>query len=575
MDKVSKKNKMISERIKRLRSKFHSLDIDGYIIPKNDEYFSEYSSKDRLKTISNFSGSAGYAVILKKKNYLFVDGRYTLQAQLESGYLFNIINIQNIINCKLFKNLSLGIDSKLFTSHQLKTFFKVKTKIKKFNFNLVDTIFNKYTLPKPKPFFSLSTKIVGENHLKKIKKICVYLKKEKMDYLFVSAPENIAWVLNIRGYDNPHSPIPNCRLLISKTGKIYCISNLIKLKKIIKEKKLKKENVIQIKNFKIFTKKLNNKRIVIDKKSCSLYYENLFKEKAKIFIKEDPIYYLKSIKNRKEIYNMIKSHVIDGVALTRFLYWIQNINKKKITEYEAQKKLESFRRKNKSYLFSSFNTIAGTGANASIIHYRAEKKTSKIINKKDIFLCDSGGQYNYGTTDVTRTIHFGKPKKYMKDIFTRVLKGHIAVVTANLKKFYNGALIDNLARKNLKDIGLDYEHGTGHGVGFFLNVHEGPQSISKFNKVKLKEGMVLSNEPGYYNKGKFGIRIENLIFVDRNKKGLFFENLTLVPIEKKLINYNELNKIEKDYLYKYHLNVYSKLFYYLNKVERRWLASFI
>ena len=254
---------------------------------------------------------------------------------------------------------------------------------------------------------------------------------------------------------------------------------------------------------------------------------------------------MKSIKNKTEISNMIKCHVSDGVALTKFLYWIKKINKKKINEFQAQTKLENFRKKNKNYLFPSFNTIAGAGKNGAIIHYRVDKSKAKQINKNDIFLCDSGGQYKFGTTDVTRTICFSKPKNYIRNIFTNVLKGHIAVATADLNRFYNGKLIDPLARKYLNKIGLDYKHGTGHGVGFFLNVHEGPQSISKFNDVNFKEGMIISNEPGFYKKDNFGIRIENLVYVKKLKRKLIFQNLTLAPIDKDLINFDKLQKKRK------------------------------
>jgi len=272
---------------------------------------------------------------------------------------------------------------------------------------------------------------------------------------------------------------------------------------------------------------------------------------------------------------MINAHILDGAALTKFIYWIKEKNKKKINEIDAQNKLEKFRKINKNYLFPSFNTIAGAGENGAIVHYRANKFNAKIIKKDDIFLCDSGGQYKFGTTDVTRTICFKKPQKKIQDIFTKVLKGHIAVVNTNLKKDNTGKKIDFRARKFLKKDGLDYAHGTGHGVGYFLNVHEGPQSISKFNKVKIQPGMILSNEPGYYKKKHYGIRIENLVFVKKNKNKIFFENLTLAPIEKDLINFKLLNKEEKIYLFKYHLDVYSKLYKYLNKQERKWLASFI
>jgi len=272
---------------------------------------------------------------------------------------------------------------------------------------------------------------------------------------------------------------------------------------------------------------------------------------------------------------MVNAHIEDGLALTKFIFWIKNTNKKRITEIDAQNKLEKFRKINKNYLFPSFNTIAGAGPNGAIVHYKASKKYNKIIKKTDIFLCDSGGQYKYGTTDVTRTICFSKQQKSIKDMFTKVLKGHIAVATTNIKKYKTGKLIDTRARQFLKKDGLDYAHGTGHGVGFFSNVHEGPQSISKYNTVKLEEGMVLSNEPGYYKKGSYGIRIENLVYIKKNKKKLQFENLTLAPIEKDLINYNLLSKSEKDYLFNYHLNVYSKYSKLLNEKERKWLAGHI
>jgi Xaa-Pro aminopeptidase len=242
---------------------------------------------------------------------------------------------------------------------------------------------------------------------------------------------------------------------------------------------------------------------------------------------------------------------------------------------DAQNKLEKFRKLSKDYLFPSFNTIAGTGSNGAIVHYRATKLATKKIRKEDLFLCDSGGQYKFGTTDVTRTVCFSQQKKFIKDIYTKVLKGHISVAQSNLNKYDTGKKIDLRARKFLKKDGLDYAHGTGHGVGFFLNVHEGPQSITKYNSIKIEKGMILSNEPGFYKKNHFGIRIENLVYVKHSNKKLYFENLTLAPIEKDLINYKLLNENEKDYLFRYHLNVYSEHSNFLNKKERKWLASLI
>ena len=564
----------MNNKIKILRNKFKKYEIDGYIVPKNDDYFTEYSKINRLKIISNFTGSAGLAVVLKKKNYLFTDGRYTIQSQIESGKDFKIISYEKIINCDLFKNLTLGIDPKLITNRQVKKKFLKNNKIKFIDKNLIDEIQNQ-KIKDNFTFFPLGKDIVGESYTSKINKISKYLKKNKSDYLFVSAPENVAWILNIRGGDGPNSPVPNCRLIISKNKKIFIISKINKVKNLIKKKIINLNELINIKDFSKKILQLKGNNFIIDDKSCSIYFENIIKSRFEIVKREDPIYLLKAIKNKTEIKNMIDTHIIDGTALTKFIYWIKNINKKKINEVQAQNKLEKFRKMNKNYLYPSFDTIAGSGKNGAIVHYRAKKESCRIIGKKDIFLCDSGGQYKYGTTDVTRTICFSKPKSSIRDIFTKVLKGHIAVANTDLKKDNIGSKIDKRARKFLKKSNLDYAHGTGHGVGFFLNVHEGPQSISKINKVKIKEGMILSNEPGFYKRNSFGIRIENLVFVKKIKKKIFFENLTLAPIDKELINYKILSSVEKKYLFKYHMDVYSKLSKYLNLQERKWLASFI
>ena len=561
-------------KIKQLRNKFKQFNIDGYIVPKNDEFFSEYAATDRLKIISDFSGSAGLAVVLRKKNYLFVDGRYTIQAHQQSGTKFKIIEIHKFLPHKIIKNLTLGFDPSLLTRKQLNIYFGNSLTLKQINKNLIDEIY-KEKIFKTKTFFSLKNKVAGETFKSKINKIRKILKSNKVDYLFVSAPENVAWALNIRGSDNPNSPIPNCRLIIGKNKELFLITQKEKVLKIIKDKKLSKKQIINPEKFKDLIKELKGNKFIIDPLSCSIINENIIKSKFHIINIDDPCYKLKSIKNSSEIKHMINAHIEDGVALTKFIYWIKNINKKKITEIDSQNKLEKFRKLNKNYLFPSFNTIAGTGSNGAIVHYRASKKSNKTIKKSDIFLCDSGGQYKFGTTDVTRTICFSKQKNSIKDIFTKVLKGHIAVATTNLKKFNTGKKVDNRARQFLKKDGLDYAHGTGHGVGFFLNVHEGPQSITKINTVKLEKGMIVSNEPGYYKKGHYGIRIENLVYIKKINKNLHFENLTLAPIEKDLINFSLLTNREKNYLFEYHLNVYSKISKFLNNNERKWLASLI
>ena len=565
---------MISKRIKQLINKFNQFNIEGYIIPKNDEFFSEYAAINRLKIISNFSGSAGLAIVLRKNNYLFVDGRYTIQAQQQSGKQFKIIEIHKFLPHKIIKNLTLGFDPNLLTRKQLNVYFGNSLMLKQINKNLIDEIYKEKT-SKMKTFFSLNNKVAGETFKSKINKIRSILRSNKADYLFVSAPENVAWVLNIRGSDNPNSPIPNCRLIIGKDKGLFLMTQKEKALKIINDKKLSKKQIINPEKFENLIKKLKGNKFIIDPLSCSVINENIIKSKFQIINIDDPCYKLKSIKNSSEIKHMINAHIEDGVALTKFIYWIKNINKKKITEIDSQNKLEKFRKLNKNYLFPSFNTIAGTGSNGAIVHYRASKKSNKTIKKSDIFLCDSGGQYKFGTTDVTRTICFSKQKNSIKDIFTKVLKGHIAVATTNLKKFNTGKKVDARARQFLKKDGLDYAHGTGHGVGFFSNVHEGPQSITKINTVKLEKGMIVSNEPGYYKKGHYGIRIENLVYIKKINKKLQFENLTLAPIEKDLINFNLLTNREKNYLFEYHLDVYSKISKFLNNNERKWLASLI
>ena len=561
---------MISNRIKRLRKKFNTHNIDGYVVPKNDDYFNEYSSPDRLKFISNFDGSAGLAIILKNKNYLFVDGRYTIQAKSQSGPNFDIVEIHKKLPWKVLKHkLKIGYNPYCFTNLSLTKYFK--------NYFTLLPIYDDLIIKKKQrkfngKFYFIKDHISGESSKSKIKKVLKYLRKDKSDHLFITAPENVAWLLNLRGKDNPYSPVPKSRLILKNNGKLYLFVNKSNIQKSIIKKNILKIEVIEESKINIFLKNLVSKKIILDRLSCSLAYTNILKNNINISNKNDPIYNMKSIKNDIEIKNFIKSHIFDGVALIKFLYWIKNY-KKKLTELNAEKKLSFFRKKNKNYLSPSFNTISASGPNGAIIHYRVNKSSNRIIKKNDIFLCDSGGQYKYGTTDITRTISLGKQTKKIKNIFTYVLKGHIAVANSNLNKIKSAHLIDNLARKFLKKKGLDYPHGTGHGVGYFLNVHEGPIAISKGYKIILKPGHVISNEPGFYKKGKFGIRIENMIYVKKIKGRVFFENLTMVPIDKELINFSLLSKDEKDYLLNYNLKIYSNVEKYLNYKEKFWLLS--
>ena len=574
-----KKNKLI-----KLRRELTINNIDGYIIPKNDEFFGEYVSpeKERLKYLTGFSGSAGQSLVLKKQAFLFVDGRYTLQAQKEVRKGFKVIQIHKTIPSDILRKnkqkLRIGFDPRIYSLASLINLYKTENvKLIPIKKNLIDKIWPNKPKLKFNKFFILKTQYAGKNFKNKINLICKILKRKKLKNLLVTAPENVAWTLNIRGKDNSYSPIPNCNAIVNYKKKITLI---VENKKISKNFKSQFGKVVKYVNPTDITAHFNSldkkQNFLVDKFTCSYFYREKIAERFKYIEEIDPIFFLKSKKNIVEINNTIKSHIADGTALTKFIYWIKNnINKIKISELSAQKKLEQFRKKNKNYVSPSFNTISGSGPNGAIVHYRANSKTNRIIKTKDVYLCDSGGQYHYGTTDVTRTICFSKQSQKIKNIFTKVLKGHIGVATYKLKKNTTGKKLDIVARSALKKAGLDYAHGTGHGVGYFLNVHEGPQAISKINNIKLEEGMILSNEPGYYETNKFGIRLENLVFIKKYKKKLRFENLTFAPIEKDLINFKLLNKKEKKYLNEYHKKIYMILGSYLNKDEKSWLRSFI
>ena len=499
--------------INKIKNLINLNNLDGYIVPKNDEFFTEYSKINKLEIVANFSGSAGFILILKNSNHLFVDGRYTIQAKQQSGKKFIIHEIPYEWPKDILKNdarLNIGFDPKLFTTETLKIYFNNSCNLFPINSNLFKTkaeIVNKDNL-----IYQINSSVVG--NIKKLKNIKKRFLKNKISF---------------------HEKDHFFKILSSLKGKTFCI----------------------------------------DSKTCSVFNEKLINSKFLIKKKVDPINDLKSVKNNTEIKNMIEAHIKDGVAVTKFLYWIKNSNIRKLDEIKVEKKLESFRKQSKNYLFPSFSTIAGSGPNGAIIHYRSNKKSNRKLDKDDLLLVDSGGQYKWGTTDITRTISFNDPSKKTKELYTRVLKGHIAVAMSKIDKLKNGNNIDKLARKSLNSLNLDYRHGTGHGVGFFMNVHEGPQSISKNNFIKLKKGMIVSNEPGIYLENKLGIRIENLVYIDGNNKNLFFKNLTFAPLEKDLIDETMLTKIEKDYIFSYHLETYSKLSAYLNNKERKWLAKLI
>ena len=391
--------------------------------------------------------------------------------------------------------------------------------------------------------------------------------------MVITSPESVCWLLNIRGYDLENTPLVFCRAIITKKDFEFYVN----------KKKIPKDFVLTYKNLKIHDislfdqrlKRLNKKNIQVDNQLSYFFYKTLGGNK--LFFKDDPCKILKSQKNKIEISQSKSAHLNDGVALVKFYYWLEeNYKKNKITEFEASEKLEKFRKENTNFFSSSFPTISATGANGSIIHYKPNRKSS-VLKQGELYLCDSGGQYYGGTTDITRTIYLGdKPPETLKLIYTKVLLGHLNISMLKFPAGTRGYQLDSIARFNLWNDGLDYNHGTGHGVGSFLGVHEGPQSISKnTNNVSLKPGMIISNEPGFYKNKSFGIRIENLVLV---KKSLFnnyfeFETLSLFPYELKLISFNLLNSAQKDWIHQYHNQVYTKVSNLLDKKHSEWLKK--
>ena len=557
-------------KISKLKNLFSKYNIEGYLIPKNDSYFNEFINprEDRLKFISNFTGSAGIAVILKNQNLLFVDGRYIAQAKKESSKNFKIIDItkSSLTDFLNHSKLRIGFDASL-TKYSWHQQLKNKKNFIEVPENLIDKIWKKSNTKIQNKAFVLENVYSGEHYQNKLKQVKKILNINNNKSFFISASENICWLLNIRGKDSAYTPVLNSQALLTQK-KLYVFCEIQKIPNTIKQayKKnvaFKEESFL----FKILAK--NKKKLITIDPSASVKTVNYLNEKKlNVRFKPDPISQLKTKKNRIEIQNTKVAHIYDGVAVAKFIIWLKKQKKiNKLSEISAQNKLEKFRKDNSSYLFPSFPTISGFGKNAAIIHYRASKQSNLKFRSNGIYLIDSGGQYKEGTTDITRTIAFGKQSPAVKNIYTKVLKGHLAVKNFNLTKKTTGRQIDMAARKYLNITNLDYAHGTGHGVGYFLNVHESPPSISKYSRDNFVSGQIISNEPGFYSPGLFGMRIENLIYVEEIKNRLCFQDLTLVPYEKNLINVKLLNRKEVKSINRYHAIVFELLKSFMKEEE--------
>ena len=571
-------------KLQKLRKLMQTRNIDVCLINQTDEFQNEFlpTYSQRLQWLTNFSGSAGETVITMSKAYLFVDGRYTLQAKNEVNK--NIYKVYNytektpteILKSFKFKKINFGMDGNIISVkkfNNLTSEIGKNVSIKLLKENLVDLIWHDRPKIKKSIIWHHHYKFHGTKVSDKIKSVTKIIKKQQAQYLFVSSNESICWLLNLRSNDLPYTPIFMSRLIISASGECFLFANI---KSSIKFSKQIKIHQIEPKFLTSFlSNTVSSQKIIADPRTLpSNIYQSLKKLKSKIKLIDDSIEILKSQKNNTEIKGVRSAHLRDGVALTKAIFWIkESVMKKGLTELQAVKRIDTNRSKNKHFHSLSFPTIAGSGPNGAIVHYHANKKTNRIIKDTDLFLIDSGGQYLDGTTDVTRTISFNKVSKEQKKMNTLVLKGHIAVATSKFSKSETGKNLNVNARKYLKEHNCNFDHGTGHGVGYFLNVHEGPQSISSVSKVKFLPGMIISNEPGYYKANAYGIRIENLITVRKLGNKYEFENLTLAPIDKKLIEVSLLTTNEISWLNTYHKLVYSKLNKYLKPKEKIWLKA--
>ncbi len=569
------------EKIKKLRKLLKMNGLDAYLIPMRDEFNSEYlpPQAERIKFLSNFSGSNGFIIITEKKAVFFTDGRYILQAEKEidkKNFKIFELSEKNEIDFlqENFKTKAkIGFDAKIFAYEKIKN-YQANLPKEIFEFtateNLIDIIWNDKPEYKSNEAFFLDKKFAGLTAQEKISKIC---KELKNDFLIITSAESVCWLLNIRSFDLPNTPVLLSYALLNKSGKIILYTQNKNIKKShFKDIQIEIKNISEIEND---IQKFPSKNFQIDFNSSSFYFYNLLKKhKVKFENKPDLCLLARAIKNDTEVKNIKKAHIKDGVALTKFLYWLEKNIDKNLTEFSIGEKLKYFRSQNENFISTSFDTIAGYAENGAIIHYRASEKNCKKLKAENILLIDSGGQYLEGTTDVTRTIALGKVSQEQKDNFTLVLKGHIALASAVFPTGTNGSQLDVLARINLWKNLKDYKHGTGHGVGFCLNVHEGPHGISKHYKTAFVENMVVSNEPGFYKKNAYGIRIESLIYVKKiNQEFLGFETLTKAPIDLKLINKNLLNKEEILWLNNYHQQVYKDISKFLNKSEQDWLKN--
>jgi Xaa-Pro aminopeptidase len=581
-------------RVAELRAELKRRGLDGFLVPRADRQQNEYlpASEERLAWLTGFTGSAGAAVILDDRAALFVDGRYTVQANTQvDGNIFSIEHLvehppEQWLEQNLKKDARIGYDPWLHTSDQAEKLRRAcaiaGAELVAADSNPIDALWRDRPAPPVGAVTLREIKLAGEAAPDKLKRIRAELKKLRADALLVSDPQNVAWAFNIRGADVSHTPLALASALIPQEGRPALYVETAKLNNNVRHTLEEFTDVRGPEDLARDLDKIKEKTIRLDQASASDALTRLLADHgSKPQRGVDPIASLKATKNHAEIVGSRAAHRRDGVAVSRFLAWFdREAPSGKLTEIDTVAALESFRRDTGALKDISFPTIAGAGPNGAIVHYRVTRASNRHVGKNELFLIDSGAQYEDGTTDITRTIVVGEPSEQMRDRFTRVLKGHIAIATAVFPENTTGAQLDPLARTALWQAGLDFDHGTGHGVGSYLSVHEGPARISKLGTVALRRGMILSNEPGYYKTAAYGIRIENLVLViaapepiGAEKPLNSFETLTLAPIDRRLIDVRMLSRKERAWLDSYHERVHEVLGPLVDAPTRKWLEK--
>jgi Xaa-Pro aminopeptidase len=583
-------------RVAALRAELRRRGLDGFLVPHADRHQNEYlaPSEERLAWLTGFSGSAGVALVLADRAVLFVDGRYTLQAREQTDPAVFVIEHlverppETWIEQNLAAGTKLGYDPWLHTIAGAEKLAKACEAagaiLVPVDSNPVDAIWSDRPAPPLGPVVLHDPRFAGEEASAKLARVAAEIAKARTDALVVSDPHAVAWAFNIRGSDVAHTPVALAFALVPKKGRPALYVDGRKLGNTVRHRLEELADVREPTALEHDLAALGtaSRTVRLDQGTAAdALARTLTGASGKVSRGGDPIALMKAVKNAVEIEGARAAHRRDGAAVARFLAWFdREAPGGKLTEIDAVAALESFRRDTGLLKDVSFPTIAGAGPNGAIVHYRVTRASNRRINPGELFLVDSGGQYQDGTTDITRTIAVGAASAEMRDRFTRVLKGHIAIARALFPDGTTGAQLDSFARQYLWAAGLDFDHGTGHGVGSYLSVHEGPARISRLGTAALKRGMILSNEPGYYRTGVYGIRIENLVLVAAappvaggEKELNAFETLTLAPIDRRLVEAALLTNDERRWLEDYHARVTATLAPLVDADTRAWLAA--